>query len=79
MTDKVTCEIYLVINEDGDYEVGPDYDTAIDAFENSHGGSGPRRIVKLTAKITPPQIEDGGEIDVPDEAGETKEVETEAA
>lgn len=76
---KQKCEIWLVIDSDGDYAIGADRNDALDAFDDSYGSSGgPRRVIKITAMVTPPEaISAETEVDVPDEAGET--VETEAA
>jgi hypothetical protein len=76
--ERTTCEIFLVVDADGSYEVGPDQDAAQEAFDNNIGGNGPRRVIKITAKLTPPQAIEA-EIDISDEAAETKQVETEAA
>ena len=78
MTDKVTCEIFLVVDEGGDYAVAPDQGEAEEAYCEQISGSGPLRIVKITVKVTPPQVAET-EIDIPDEAGEIKQVKTEAA
>jgi hypothetical protein len=76
--EKTSCEIWIAINEDGDYSVhteGPSEarEQLIDDF-----GGACVRVIKITAKIAPPQIAEA-EIDVADEAGETEQVETEAA
>jgi hypothetical protein len=70
MTDKHTVEVWLVIDSSGDYDTGPDRDSAIDAFDNNIGGGGARRIIKLI-KLTFPAEEDEAEVDVSDTAGET--------
>src|SRR5262249_19878663 len=75
MPDKIDCEIYLAINEDGDYEVATtDGDAAQLLSENSGGAM--IRIVRITAKIAPPKATEVT-LDVPDEAGETVESEVE--
>lgn len=76
MPEKKTCEIYLAINEDGDYEVGDIDETAVDRLGENYGGYA-RRFVKIVVKITPPTIAEA-EVDVPDDAGETVKIEAEA-
>ena len=79
MTEKYEIPIFVIIDSDGDYTVGKDQDEAIEVFEDTIGGSGPRRIVKLTARLTLPEVEDGPTIDIPDTAGTTEQIEVEAA
>jgi hypothetical protein len=71
---KTACEIWIAINEDGDYAVhaaGPG--EATEQLSEDFGGASVR-VVKITAKIAPPVITET-EIDVADEAGETTELE----
>lgn len=78
MTDKVKCEIAICMDEDGNWNVRPwdnKEDAASDVAEN--GGTS-LRTVKLTAWMAPPAVTETA-ISIPDEAGETKELETEAA
>ncbi len=77
MTDKVQCEFYLAVNEDGGFIVCKDEEDALTKLGEDEGGYH-ARVVKITAKLTPPQATEA-EIDISDEAGETKAVETEAA
>jgi hypothetical protein len=72
MPTKKTCEIWLIVDGGGNYEVGADLSAAEDLFYDNVGGSGPRRVVKISVKITPPQIEEA-DVDVADTAGETVE------
>ena len=73
---KKKCEIWLVIDADGDYAIGADRDEAIENFENQIGGAAGARIITITAMVTPPEVIEM-DADVPDEAGTT--IETEAA
>jgi hypothetical protein len=79
MTDqtKVECKIFIAMNEDGGWIVCNDESEALTKLGEDEGGYS-ARVVKLTVKMTPPTIIET-EVDVPDEAGETKEVEAEAA
>lgn len=70
---KIIAEIYIAMNECGDYEVGISSEEASDRLIDN-GGSEMIRIVKIAAKMTPPAIAETT-IDVSDEAGETTEVE----
>ncbi len=69
MTDQIEIELFVCMNEDGDFAVGTDSgDTATDLADNCGGVC--MRTVKLKVKIAPPQITEA-EVTVPDEAGET--------
>lgn len=75
---KTKCEIYLAINEDGDFEVRSEGESeATEALVENYGGT-MVRVVKITAFVTAPKLTEA-EIDVSDEAGATEPVETEAA
>jgi hypothetical protein len=71
MSDPI--EVWIVMNEDGDYEVGPDQDTAVERFDESKAGS-MRRLVQLKVSMSAPSVT---EVDValPDEAGQIVNVE----
>lgn len=44
------CEIYLIVNEDGDYGVGPDYSQASENYEQDLANK-PVRVIKLVVKV----------------------------
>jgi hypothetical protein len=71
MTDKVQCELWIAINEDGGYVVVIDESEALEKLIEDEGGYA-ARVVKITALVRPPVIE-AVVIDVPDEAGKTVE------
>lgn len=73
MSEPTTAEIYLVMDPDGDYAVGVDFDEATANYNEMYGSPGPLRIVRLTARMTPPCVEDGPAVDVPDAAGDVIE------
>jgi hypothetical protein len=75
MTDKVTCEIWMAMNEDGGWAVSTDESEALQKLGEDEGGFA-ARVIKLSVKMTPPAIADH-EVNVPDEAGATKQIETE--
>ena len=77
MTDKVTCELFIAMNEDGGWIVTTEEGEALAELGNQEGGY-LARVVKITAKITPPVLTEA-QIDIPDEAGETKQIDVEAA
>jgi hypothetical protein len=57
MPTKKTCEIWLIVDGGGNYEVGADLSAAEDLFYDNVGGSGPRRVVRpntgLSSKTFP--------------------------
>lgn len=75
MTDKVACEIYLAMNEDGGWIVTDQEDEALSKLGEDQGGY-QARIVRLTVKMAPPVMTEAT-VDIPDEAG--KEIETQVA
>jgi hypothetical protein len=77
MTDKKTCEIYVAMNEDGDWIVETDESEALSKLAEDCGGYH-ARVVKLTVKMAPPKMAEAV-VEVPDEAGQTVGIETEAA
>lgn len=76
MPEKKTCEIYLAINEEGDYSVHEEADGAADKMNDDWGGAC-RRVIKIVVKVRPPVLAEV-EVDVADDAGETEEIEAEA-
>ncbi len=56
MSDPI--EVWIAMNESGEYEVGPDEDAAIERFDDSIGGS-MRRLVRLKVAMTPPAVTEG--------------------
>ena len=72
MSDPI--EVWIAMNESGEYEVGPDEDVAIERFDESIGGS-MRRLVRLKVVMAPPDVTEVN-VTVPDEAGQTVKVET---
>ena len=77
MTEKVECEIWIAINEDGAWVTGEDVDSTVEKLMSEYT-SFAIRTVKITAKITPPTIIKT-ELDIPDEAGEIRQIEATAA
>ena len=78
MSDKTHFEVFVAMNEGGDYEVGLDQEDAADRLQGSHGGY-QCRIVRLGGFMTAPTLVETPSIDISDNAGETMELETEAA
>ena len=83
MTSKMV-EVWIVMGENGDYEVAPDEDTAlerlIDGSSEDLAGT-VCRIVQLNVTISEPFAENGSgaavDVVVPDDAGRTDEIEIE--
>ncbi len=67
MTEKVVCEIYLAMNEDGGWVVTNDESEALSNLTEIEGGYH-ARVVKLAIKMAPPVMTETV-VDVPDEAG----------
>lgn len=65
--EKLTCEIYLGINEDGGYVVATSDNDIPELLADNEGGNC-CKIVKLTVKIATPAIEEI-QINVPDTVG----------
>jgi hypothetical protein len=71
MSDPI--EVWIAMNESGEYEVGPDGDTAIERFDDTIGGS-MRRLVRLKVMMAPPEVTEV-DVAVPYEVGQTIQVE----
>jgi hypothetical protein len=68
-----TCEIFIAINQDGDWIVTDDETSALETLSLEQGGHH-ARVVKVKVKVSPPVMAEA-EIVIPDEAGQTVEVE----
>jgi hypothetical protein len=65
-----TIEVWIVMNEDGEYEVGKDEDDAVERFEDDVGGSF-RRVVKINVTMGPPEPQVAN-VTIPGETGTIK-------
>jgi len=74
--EKTTVEIFIAMNEDGDFVVVKEESEAMEQIYSDCGGY-IARVVKITVKMAPPVIT-VVEAVVPDEAGVTKEIEATA-
>lgn len=64
-----TVEVWVCVDSDGDYRVSCDEDGAVTAYNEDVGGTGGRRLVKVTVTVPlPTVIELAGEVTV-DESG----------
>lgn len=76
-TEFATVEIWVVVDENGDYDVGNDIDTASERFNDTVGfekQTGTRQV-KITLKVPLPTVlEVSGEVAVSEECGELKAV-----
>lgn len=70
--DKVACEIFIAMNEDGGWIVTNDGTEAMSDLVDHEGGY-VCRVVKITVNMTPPVVTEVAAIDVPDDAGTTSE------
>jgi hypothetical protein len=76
--NKVTIEVYIARNEEGDFETGCSVDEATERLTKNYG----RPMVRIIHKafgITPAAIMDLGEEDVPDKEGDVTRIEADAA
>ena len=53
MAEKVTCEIFIAMNEDGNWIVESEESEALSKLAEDQGGYH-ARVVKITVKMTPP-------------------------
>jgi hypothetical protein len=67
MTEKTRVQIFIAMNENGDWEVGG---TAHEAGELIIQNERTKmiRIAVIDVNMAPPQLADGGEVTIPDEA-----------
>lgn len=63
-------EVWIVVDEGGDYALGKDQEGACQAFEDEIGGDQPRRQVCVKLKVPAPKvIELTGEVPAEPEGG----------
>lgn len=67
MADKIDCELWIAMNEGGDWIVISDESEALSELGEQQGGY-QARVVKITVKMSPPVMSEA-EVTVPDEAG----------
>lgn len=80
MADKIQIEIWVVMNEDGEYTAASEQSTAVEEFEENFSGAA-RRLVKLNVWIAPPDVieaevtvaDDAGTVAMESETGETND------
>jgi hypothetical protein len=68
-----SIEVWIAMNEDGDYEVAKDEDDVVDLWNENVGGLS-RRLVKLKVTMSAPVITEA-DVNVPEEAGHAVNVE----
>jgi hypothetical protein len=66
MSEKRWIELYVAINEDGDFECAADASDAVTALSENAGGVC-LRTIKITLSVTLPAVIELPVIDVPDE------------
>ena len=72
MTKLIDCELWLAMNEDGDWIVTNDEGEALERLAEDAGGY-QARVVKVTVKMSPPAMAEAT-VTIPDDAGELKAV-----
>jgi hypothetical protein len=60
MADKAKCELVLIVDADGDYGVGKDFDAAKENYENDIGElascDGGFRVVRVAVGVALPEV-----------------------
>ena len=56
MTDMTTVELYVMVNESGDYSVHTEEGDLGDHFDTEHGGYEARRTFKLVLQMPLPKV-----------------------
>lgn len=72
MPNMIDVELWIAMNEDGDWIVNSDESEAIPNLLTDFGGCS-ARVIKVTVQMAPPVIPEVS-VAVPDEAGKTVEV-----
>lgn len=71
MPELKEIEVWIVLDSNGDHEVGADRDQAMDWYTENVGCSGPVRIAKITVTMRlPEEISAELRAAIPDDAGE---------
>src|ERR1700720_535207 len=68
-----SIEVWIAMNEDGDYEVAKDEDDVVDLWNENVGGLS-RRLVRLRVTMSAPAVSEA-DVNVPEEAGQAVNVE----
>jgi hypothetical protein len=68
-----SIEVWIAMNEDGDYEVAKDEDDVVDLWNENVGGLS-RRLVKLRVTTSAPVVTEA-DVNVPEEAGQAVNIE----
>jgi hypothetical protein len=72
MTSNI-IEVWIAMNEAGDYEVAKDEDDVVDLWNENVGGLS-RRLVRLRVTMSAPAVTEA-DVNVPEEAGQAVNVE----
>lgn len=75
MADKIACEIWVAMNEDGGWVVVTDESDALTQLSENEGGY-LARVCKVTVNMAPP-VAIGAIVNIPDEHGQQIEVTSE--
>jgi hypothetical protein len=66
-------EVWIAMNEDGDYEVAKDEDDVVDLWNENVGGLS-QRLVRLRVTMSAPAVTEA-DVNVPEESGQAVNVE----
>lgn len=69
----VTVEVWVLVDDGGDYEVGTSDEDVCERFGSNIGSSNPNRMVRLTVKVPKPKTVQV-HVTVPDRDDEAAEV-----
>jgi hypothetical protein len=61
-------ELFIAMNEDGDTDYGPTVEQALGRLDKDFAGN-LIRVVRVMVHMTPPTVEDCGDVIIPDAAG----------
>lgn len=71
MYEPKEVEVWIVMDANGDFEVGGDRDQVMDWYAENIGGGQALRVAKITVTMCPPKEVDAEvSVTVPDQAGE---------
>lgn len=55
-TPMVEIEIYIVVDEDGDYELGKEQDEATERYDENISSLQAKHVIKMTVQVPAPRI-----------------------
>lgn len=68
----IACEIFVAMNENGEWIMTNDSAEAVERLKEDMGGE-LARVVKVTINMSPPEMPESS-IDIPDNSGDTVQI-----